>query len=147
MDQIEKTVEFTTPKNEIAKVKALWVTDITEKNQGYWYVPLSEQMKVLRQLGYEVNHNPKYGFNETLVVCTIDFRKGEKRNWEEFRGSASTRERDPADLARKRAVLNACYWSGEFEDMYDQLRKINGKTLAPGKGDPLVEGLAKTLGL
>jgi len=125
------------------EVKAVRVTD-SVTNKSYYIVPAGE---ILRLIGEETGYNIS-GFDvnvtSNLAIATaID----KPENVQGVGSCAITGDTtiDSVGIAMRRAIFNFAFATCAFEDVYDELRKLNGQTLDFATSDRLNQSLEKLL--
>jgi len=124
------------------EVKAVYVTDPKPPHKGYYMVPSGE---ILRLLVIHTAYFPKYKSTMTgHGMVAVEFVDDEN----EITGQGSClisaeAGPDPVGIATRRAILNFAFLTCAFDDVYDELRKLNGQTLDLATSDRLNQSLEK----
>jgi hypothetical protein len=123
------------------EVKAVRVTD-SVTNKSYYVVPAGEILRLIgEETGYKISGFDVSVVNGLAVVATAD-------KSEHVAGVGSCpitpdTTIDPVGIAMRRAILNFAFATCAFEDVYDELRKLNGQTLDLETSDRLNQSLEK----
>lgn len=123
------------------EVKAVYVTD-TATGKGYYIVPSGE---ILRLIGEETGYSLKgFDVNVTDKVAIVT-ASDKTENVTGVGSCAITPDTtiDPVGIAMRRAILNFAFMTCAFDDVYDQLRKLNGQTLDLATSDKLNQSLER----
>jgi len=126
------------------EVKAVYVTDPKPPHKGYYMVPSGEILRMIgEETGYTIDGFDVNVTNGLAIVTTAD-----KPSHVVGIGSCPITPDtaiDPVGIAMRRAILNFAFATCAFDDVYDELRKLNGQTLDLATSDRLNQSLEKLL--
>ncbi len=116
---------------------------VREAGEQYWAFPTSERLSAARQQKWEIETTViTVNGNDYLAHVTM------KGNGKEVIGYGSCGISglvDAAGVALRRAICSAIMMAGLFPEVFDEQRRLNGRTLDAAKADPLNESVMEKI--
>jgi hypothetical protein len=116
---------------------------VREAGESYWAFPTSERLAAASMKGWTVE-TTVITVNGNDYLAHVILKSSDK----EVNGYGSCGISglvDAAGVALRRAICSAIMMAGLFPEVFDEQRKLNGRTLDAAKSDPLNESVMEKI--
>jgi hypothetical protein len=121
---------------------------VREAGEQYWAFPTSERLSAARQQKWEVEKTViTVNGTDYLAHVTMKCHPGTsaEKSVIGYGSCGISGLVDAAGVALRRAICSAIMMAGLFPEVFDEQRRLNGRTLDAAKSDPLNESVMEKI--
>ena len=118
---------------------------VREGGESYWAFPTSERLAAAKMKGWIVE-TTVITVNGNDYLAHVILKHGtDNREVNGYGSCGISGLVDAAGVALRRAICSAIMMAGLFPEVFDEQRRLNGRTLDAAKSDPLNESVTEKL--